>query len=344
MLKKKMAVLLAAALFLAMLPACGKEEEKTLVLNEVAHSVFYAPQYVAYELGYFEEEGIKVTIVNGGGADKTMTAVLSGDADVGFMGSEQSIFVYNQGAQDQVVNVAQLTSRAGNFLVARKSLVEDGTIEASRDADGNYVFDWNQLKGREVVGGRVGGMPQMVLEYILDQKGIAKDSMTILQNIDFGLTGQAFASGTGDFTVEFEPAASSLEEEGVGVIVASLGVESGFVPYTAYCVKESLLKEKPEEIQGFVNAIQRGMDYVNEHTPEEIAEVIAPQFEGFTKERLAEIVERYQQQGTWKEDLIFEEESFTLLQDILELSGELKARAPYEELVDNTFSKKAARK
>ncbi len=344
MRKKKMTFLLLMVLLVGLLPACGKEEdENELVLNEVAHSVFYAPQYVAYELGYFEDEGLNVTIVNGGGADKTMTAVLSGEAEVGFMGSEQSVFVYNQGAQDKVVNIAQLTNRAGNFLVARKSLIDDGTIVAARDENGDYAFDWQQLVGMTVVGGRVGGMPQMVFEYILEQKDIAKESMTIIQNIDFGLTGQAFATGTGDFTVEFEPTASSLEEQGVGVIVASCGVESGYVPYTAYCVKESYLEEHPEQVQSFVDALQRGMDYVNTHTPEEIAEVIAPQFEGFTTERLAGIVERYQQQGTWKENLVFEEESYELMLDILELSGELKARAPYEDLVNNRFAEEAAK-
>ncbi len=342
-MKKKLVCLMVLALLASAFVACGKEEEKgKIVLNEVAHSIFYAPQYVAYELGYFKEEGLEVTIVNGGGADNTMTAVLSGDAQIGFMGSEQSIFVYNQGASDKVVNVAQLTCRAGNFLVARKSLLDDGTITASKDEAGNYVFDWNQLIGREVVGGRVGGMPQMVLEYILRNKGIDKADMTMNQSIDFGLTGQAFGSGTGDFTVEFEPAASSLEEEGIGVVVASLGVESGYVPYTAYCVKESYLKKNEEDVQAFVNAIQKGMDYVNSHTPEEIAEVIAPQFEGFTVERIAEIVERYQVQGTWKENLVFEEDAFDLLQDILEQSGELKSRAPYEELVNNKYAKKAA--
>ncbi len=344
MWKRKMLFMISALLCIWLCVACEEEKTNEIVLNEVAHSAFYAPQYVAYELGYFEEEGIDVTIVNGGGADKTMTALLSGEADIGFMGSEQSVFVYNQGIEDKVVNIAQLTNRAGNFLVARKSLIDDGTIQAEKDADGNYVFDWEQLKGRVVVGGRAGGMPQMVFEYILNEKGIAKDSMEMIQNIDFGLTGQAFASGTGDFTVEFEPAASALEEQGVGVVVASCGVESGYVPYTAYCVREDYLKENAEQVQSFVNAIQKGMDYVRSHSSEEIAKVIAPQFEGFTEAQLTEIVERYKQQDTWKENLVFEEDAFVLMQDILELSGELKARVPYADLVNNDFAKKAAGK
>lgn len=339
-MRKKTGILLCIFLLLAVLGGCGEEREKNqIVLNEVAHSIFYAPQYVAYELGYFEEEGLEVTIVNGAGADNTMTAVLSGEAEIGFMGSEQSIFVYNQGADDCVVNFAQLTQRAGNFLVVRTELLENGSVQATKNADGTYAFDWDQLKGKTVIGGRKGGMPQMVFEYILKQKGIAVSEMEMIQNIDFGLTGQAFAAGTGDFTVEFEPAASALEEEGVGTVVASCGVESGYVPYTAYCAKGSYIEENPEIIEAFTRALQKGLDYVNTHTPEEIAKAILPQFEGYTVQQLTVIVQRYQQQDTWKENLVFEQDGFELLQDILEEAGELTSRAPYEKLVTTEFTK-----
>ncbi|HPU63650.1 MAG TPA: ABC transporter substrate-binding protein, partial [Mobilitalea sp.] len=198
---------------------CKKKDELIkITLNEVAHSIFYAPMYVAFEQGYFEEEGLKVNLVNGLGADKTMTALLSGECEIGFMGAEASIYVYNQGAEDYVVNFAQLTQRAGNFLVSR---------------DLNEDFKWENLKGKTVLGGRKGGMPQMVFEYILKNKGMdPQKDLNIIQNIDFGLTSQAFASGQGDYTIEFEPAATALELEGVGKVVASLGVESGKVPYT----------------------------------------------------------------------------------------------------------------
>lgn len=337
-MRKRIGIVLCLVFLTLALTGCKEEKDKNkIVLNEVAHSIFYAPQYVAYELGYFEDEGLDVTIVNGAGADNTMTAVLAGEAEIGFMGSEQSIFVYNQGAEDYVVNFAQLTQRAGNFLVVRSELLEDGSVKATKKEDGTYEFDWNQLKGKTVVGGRKGGMPQMVLEYILKQKGISVSDMEMIQNIDFGLTGQAFAAGTGDFTVEFEPAASSLEAEGVGTVVASCGVESGYVPYTAYCAKGSYIKENPDVIEAFSRAIQKGLDYVNSHTPAEIAEVILPQFEGYTVEQLTVIVERYQVQDTWKENLVFEKESFELLQDILDEAGELTERAPYEDLVTTEY-------
>ena len=309
---------------------CGKEEGLTKVqLTEVAHSIFYAPMYVAVEEGYFEEEGIELTLVNGLGADKTMTAVLSGEADIGFMGSEASVYVYNEGAEDYVVNFAQLTQRAGNFLV-------------SREADSD--FKMTDLKGKTVLGGRKGGMPQMVFEYILKKYGMNPDTdLDIVTNIDFGMTAQAFAGGSGEYTVEFEPSATALEKEGSGYVVASLGVESGYVPYTAYSAKKSYIEENPEVIEGFVKALQKGMDYVNSHTSEEIAEKIQPQFAETDKDTLITIVNRYKEQDTWKEDLVFEKESFELLLDILESAGELSKRPPFEDLVDNTFSEKAAK-
>lgn len=329
MKKKGIIALLVAVLVVMGLSACKKEDDLIKVqLNEVAHSIFYAPQYVAYELGYFKEEGLKVDLVNGLGADKTMTAVLSGEADIGFMGSEATIYVYNEGAEDYVVNFAQLTQRAGNFLVSK---------------DVNEDFSWDNVKGKTIIGGRAGGMPQMVLEYILKKHGIdPKEDLTIVQNIDFGLTSQAFAAGTGDYTVEFEPAANGLEKEGTGKVVASLGVESGLVPYTAYSAKKSYIEKNPEVIQKFTNAIQKGLDYVNSHTPDEIAEVIHPQFKETDIETVQEIVKRYYDQNTWKENTVFEEESFNLLQNILDEAGELSKRASYNDIVITDYSKKAA--
>ncbi len=337
-MKKKLPAILLSVTALALITmgmlGCGEKKEPasgdltTVTLNEVAHSIFYAPQYVAIEEGYFAEEGIDLQLITGFGADKTMTAVLSGEADIGFMGSESSIYVYSQNPDDYIVNFAQLTQRAGNFLVAREP-VEN--------------FQWSDLKGKDILGGRKGGMPQMVFEYILKKNNLdpAAD-MNIDQSIDFGATAAAFSGGQGDFTVEFEPGASTLEKEGAGYVVASLGVDSGYVPYTAYSAKQSFLKEHPELVQGFTNALQKGMDYVQNHTPEEIAKVIAPQFKETDLEDITTIVTRYYEQDTWKKDLIFEEPSFTLLQDILEEAGELEQRVPYSELVTTEFAEKAA--
>ena len=343
MKKRLLACALAAVFTLALLAGCsrksespgpedaGQKEETGLTevtLNEVAHSIFYAPMYAAVEEGYFAEEGIDLDLVCGFGADKTMTAVISGEADIGFMGSEASIYTYNEGATDYVVNFAQLTQRAGNFLVAREEMPD---------------FRWEDLKGSVVLGGRKGGMPEMVFEYILKQNGIDPETdLEINQNIDFGSTAAAFAEGQGEFTVEFEPGPTALESEGKGYVVASLGEDSGYVPYTAFSAKKSFIDENPEIIQGFTNALQKGMDYVQTHSPEEIAEVIEPQFPETDLETITTIVTRYYDQDTWKSNLIFEESSFDLLQDILESAGELAMRAPYEDLVTTEFAARAA--
>ena len=330
-MKRLFSVLAALSLSLACLSGCQNgESEKGLtpvVLSEVAHSIFYAPQYAAIELGYFEEQGIDLTLVNAGGADKVMTSMISGDADIGFMGSEASIYTYANGSKDYAVNFAQLTQRAGNFLVGREP-----------DED----FQWADLKGTKVLGGRAGGMPQMVFEYILKKNGIdPKTDLTIDQSNAFGLTAAAFTSSDADYTVEFEPYATSLELEGQGYVVASLGTDSGYVPYTAYSANKSFVEENPELIQKFTNAIQMGLEYVNSHSSEEIAKTIQPQFEETPLENITAIVERYKAQDTWKEDTIFEESSFDLLQNILEEAGELPKRVPYEDLVTTEFSKEA---
>ena len=301
-----------------------------VTLNEVAHSIFYAPQYAAIELGYFEDEGIDLSLTTGFGADKVMTSLISGDADIGFMGSEASIYVYAEHSEDYVINFSQLTQRAGNFLVAREAMPD---------------FKWTDLKGKKLLGGRAGGMPQMLLEYILKKNGIdPKNDLEIVQNIDFGSTAAAFSSGIGDFTAEFEPTATSLEASKTGYVVASLGVDSGYVPYTAYSARKSYIEKNPEIIQAFTNAIQKGIDYVNTHTPEEIAKVIAPQFTESDVATITKIVTRYKEQDTWKSDTIFKKESFDLLIDILKSSGELTEDVPYDILVDTSFAKKAAGK
>ena len=336
--KKAAAFLLTALLIIGSLAGCGKQNEqgntaassqsmKKVTLNEVAHSIFYAPMYVAIEEGYFKEEGIELTLVTGFGADKTMTAVLTDEADIGFMGSESTIYTYIGGTQDYVVNFAQLTQRAGNFLVSRQPIDN---------------FSWDMIKGSDVLGGRAGGMPEMVFEFILKKNGIDPQAdLSIDQSIDFGSTAAAFSGGQGDFTVEFEPHATSLETKGDGYVVASLGEDSGYVPYTAFSAKKSYIETNPDTISAFTRALQKGMNYVASHTPEEIAKVIQPQFEETDLETLTTIIKRYYDQDTWKSNLIFEEDAFTLLQNILEEAGELPKRVPYEDLVNTTFAEEA---
>ena len=331
-MKKFLVYFLCLALILGtLLVGCNKQKSEDelipITLNEVAHSIFYAPQYVAIEKGYFTSEGLKLTLDTGYGADKVMAALISGDADIGFMGAEASIYCYVEGNEDYAINFAQLTQRAGNFLVAREPMKD---------------FKWSDLKGKNVLGGRAGGMPEMVFEYILKQQNIdPKKEVKIDQSIDFGLTAAAFTEGKGDFTVEFDPFATALEQEGSGYVVASLGTDSGYVPYTAYSAKKSFLKKNPTSIQKFTNAMQRGMEYVNSHSADEIAKVIAPQFPETDEATIATIVNRYLEQDTWKTDLIFSNESFELLEDILIESGELDKKISYTDLVTTDYAKAA---
>ena len=327
MRKKIISIITSAVLFTTLLSGCTSDGDSDLThvtLNEVAHSIFYAPMYVAIENGYFAEEGIDLELITGFGADKTMTAVLSGEADIGFMGAEASVYTYNEGANDYVVNFAQLTQRAGNFLVAREE---------------SETFKWEDLKGSYVLGGRKGGMPQMVFEYILKQHGInpSKD-LTINQSIDFGSTAAAFPDSEADYTVEFEPHATALEKAGKGYVVASLGEDSGYVPYTAFSAKLSYIQDNPEIIQSVTNALQKGMEFVQTHTPEQIAGIISPQFKETDMDTLTTIITRYYDQDTWKDNLIFERSSYDLLLNILDTAGELSARPPYEDLVTTDFA------
>ncbi|MCM1468315.1 MAG: ABC transporter substrate-binding protein [Alistipes sp.] len=335
----KKRIIATFALLMILCAFCGCKEKKTeagtdaaltpVTLNEVAHSIFYAPQYVAIEEGYFKEAGIDLTLVTGFGADKVMTALVSDEAQIGFMGSEASIYVYLEGSKDYAVNFAQLTQRAGNFLVSREA---------------NDNFKWEDIKGKTVLAGREGGMPQMVFEYVLKQNNIdPKNDLDMVQNIDFGLTAGAFSGGQGEMTVEFEPHATNLELQGDGYVVASLGVDSGYVPYTAYSAKQSYIEKNPEIIQGFTNAIQKGLEYVNSHSADEIAAIIAPQFPETDVKTIAIIVERYKEQDTWKNDTIFTKDSFDLLCDILESAGQLDGNVPYEDIITTKYSKEAVK-
>ena len=326
MKKKLMVFFMLMAMALASLTGCqdGTVGKTKVTLNEVAHSVFYAPMYVALEEGYFAEEGLEVDLVTGFGADKTMTALLSGEADIGFMGPETTLYTYQGDIEDYAVNFAQLTQRAGNFLVGRQK---------------EENFSFADLKGKQVLGGRAGGMPQMVFEYILKKNGLdPATDLTIDQSIDFGSTAAAFSGGQGEYTIEFEPHATLLEQKGDGYVLASLGEESGYVPYTAFSAKKSYIEANPQIMEAFVAGLQKGMEYVNSHTPEEIAALLKPQFEEMEESTLAAIIARYQSQDSWKTDLVFEQEAFELLQDILIDANVLEERLPYENLVNTEFA------
>ncbi len=322
-----LAILVIFSLAISLTACNSKKELTTIRLNEVVHSIFYAPQYVAIEKGFFTEQGLQIDLSVGQGADKSMTALISNSADIALLGTEAGIYVYNEGKENYAKSFAQLTQRAGNFLVSR-------TDEKN--------FRWSDLKGKSIIGGRAGGMPQMILEYILKQNNldITKD-VEIVNNIQFTSTSGAFVAGTGDYTVEFDPSAYAIEKAGKGHVVASLGTDSGVVPYTVYMSTKDYISKNPENIQKFTNAICKAQIWVNTHSSKEIAEVIAPHFQETDLDSLAFMIDRYKNQGTWKTDPTFDENSFTLIQDIMEKGGQLTKRVSFTDLVDNSFAEKA---
>jgi NitT/TauT family transport system substrate-binding protein len=286
--------------------------------------------YAAINLGFFEAEGLDIELTNGAGADKVMTAVLAGQADVGFMGPESTIYIFNEGKEDYVVNFAQLTKRDGSFLVGR-------------EPDPN--FTWNKLKGTTIIGGRKGGMPEMTLEYVLKNKGLEPNKdLTVLTNIQFALMAGAFTGGTDDYVTLFEPVATSLEKEGKGFVVASVGKESGEVPYTVFSAQKSFIEENPELIQQFTNAIYKGQLWIEDHTPKEIVTALKPSFPDTDEDVLEVVIKRYRDQDTWAKTPVFTEEAFNRMQDILQEAGELSKLAPYDKLVTNEFAEAAIKK
>lgn len=297
-----------------------------ITVSEVTHSVFYAPQYVAQNLGFFKDEGIDLEIINSQGADKVMTAVLSGQVNIGFAGPEAAIYVYNEGKEDYAEIFAQVTQKDGSFLVGRAP---------------SEKFDWKSLKGSHVLPGRKGGVPYMALEYVLKKNGLnPSEDLNFDNSISFDIMNSAFTSGTGDYVTMFEPAATVTENEGKGYIVASVGEAAGEIPYTAYFAKRSYLQKNADIVQHFVNALYKGQVWVDTHSPAEIAKALQPSFADTDIEVLEKVATRYKEIGAWKTNPSMTEDSFNRLQEVMTLAGELKQTAPYDKLVNNSFAEK----
>lgn len=321
-------LLLFAAVLVFSLAACGKDELQKVRIAEVTRSVFYAPQYVAIEKGFFKEEGLDVDLKTTAGGDKTMTALLSDGADFALVGSETSIYVTAQGTNDPIVNFAQLTQTDGTFLVGRDK-VEN--------------FSWDMLKGSTFLGQRKGGMPQMAGEFVLKKHGIdPQNDLTLIQNIDFANIATAFASGTGDYVQLFEPTASIFEKEGKGHIVASFGTESGHIPYTTYMTKTSYMKENDETVLKFTRALKKAQDWVQKQDAAEIAKTIQPYFEDADPEIMEMSIQRYKEQGSYAADPILDEEEWDNLQNIMDEAGELPSRMDYTKLVNVKYAEKVS--
>ena len=300
------------------------EKLKNITVAEVAHSIFYAPMYVADSLGYFEDEGLDVEIVLTSGADAVAASVFSGDAEIGFCGSEQSIYIYNGGEKDYLINFAGLTKRDGSFIVGRE----------------NKEFKIEDLKGKHIIAGREGGMPAMTLAYTLKENGIELSDLNFDTSIAFASMNGAFIGGTGDYVTVFEPSGLMIEKEGSGYVVASLGKLGGEVPYTTFQAKKSYIENNSDVIESFTKAIQKGLDYTFKSSDKEVAEAISKHFPDTSISDLEEVIKRYRESDSWYSNTFISEEGFNRVQDIMENSDKLDKRVNYNTLVNNDFNKK----
>ena len=329
-MRKILILLLALTLISGLLPGCasGEKDSTKIVLSEVTHSVFYAPQYVAISQGFFAEEGLEVELLNGGGADKVMTSVLTGEVQIGLAGPEACVYVHLEGSDDAPRVFAQLTNCDGAFLVGRT------------DED----FSWESLRGATIIGGRKGGMPEMTLEYVMKQNGVIPHEDAVVDtSVQFNMMAGAFTGGSGDYVALFEPTATEVELAGQGYVLCSIGEASGSVPYTTYFALDSYLQAHTDTVQKFTNAVAKGQKWVQEHTDREVAEAIVEFFPDTSVEVLTKVSERYRSVGAWNETPVMEEEALNRLYEIMEAAGELKSRVDFDRLIDNSFAIKAAK-
>ena len=324
-MKKISAILLALIMAVGLLSGCKSEQSDltTVKVSEVAHSVFYAPQYVAMSQGFFEEQGLTVDLLNGGGADKVMTSVLTGEVQIGLAGPEACIYVHLEGKSDAPKVFAQLTNCDGAFLVGRN----------------DEIFSWENLRGKTIIGGRKGGVPEMTLEYVMKKNGVIPHEDAVVDtSVQFNMMAGAFTGGNGDYVALFEPTATEVELAGQGYVLCSIGEESGEIPYTAYFASPDYLNHHSDVVQKFTNAIAKGQKWVREHSDLEVAQAIAGQFPDTDVTVLEKVAARYRAIGAWKEDPTMAEEDFVRLMDVMEEAGELENRVAFSQFVEEKFA------
>ncbi len=326
-MNKKIISFFTGILITVLLPfsavACGAKKE-VVRINEVTHSIFYAPMYLADALGYFKDEGFEIELTNGGGADATMAAVLSGAADIGFCGPEAAIYVNIGQSSDAPKVFGQLTKRDGSFLVGRTN--EKGN------------FDWKNLEGKEILAGRKGGVPAMVFEYTLKNLGI---NATLNYDVAFNMMTSAFESGIADYCTMFEPSASDYELAQKGYVVASVGEQSGEIPYTCFSAKQSYIEKNTDKIEGLLRAVTKAVKYVLETDSGEVAKYLAPYFDGTSVQSIKTSLESYKAIDAWVTNMAMKESAFNTLQDVIENAGELERRVAFSDVIDTQYAQAA---
>ena len=329
-MKRITAVVLTLFILPMTLIGCGKKDSGKIRVNEVTHSIFYAPFYVAIEMGYFKEEGIEIELTNGGGSDASMTALLSGGADIALLGPETGVYTLIGKASDAPIIFAQLTKRDGSFLVSRKE---------EKD------FKWTDLENKEIIAGRRGGSPAMSLEYALNKNSLYNgQNVTLNFDVQFNLTVAAFESGTGDYVTMFEPTASEYQRSGKGYIVASVGEESGEVPFTCFMAKKSYLKDNSETVEKFTKAVYKAIKYIMEEDVDTVSKCLVGEFPSSSLQSITDSLTSYKKIDAWKKNMSMKKEDFERLQDVMTNAKELDARVDFDKLVDNAIAEKTYEK
>lgn len=328
-MNKKIPIILSLCILPMSISSCNNKDNE-IVIAEVTRSIFYAPMYVALNEGYFKDEGLEVSLITTPGADKTMSALLSKEANIALMGPEATVYVYNNGQKDYAINFAQLTQKDGSFLVSREYYDYE-------------TFSFDNLIGKNIIGGRKGGMPEMIFEYVLKQKGYdvshsdENAQIYIRTDVNFDVMAGAFASGNGDFVTLFEPSATQMENINEGYIVASIGEHCGNIPYTCFSSLKSYMNNNEENIKKFTKAIKKGLDYVHTHTSQEVASSLYGSFPSTDIKTIEKVVDRYKEIDAWTADLLLSKEGFEKLQDVLQEANELTSRVDYDTLVTTKY-------
>lgn len=300
--------------------SCSKDKN-TIRLCEVTHSIFYAPLYIAINKGYFAEYDLKIELTNGGGADKCMSALTSNSADIALMGPEATIYVANQGKKDMPVVFGQLTKRDGSFIIGRNQVDE---------------FSWSMLDNKEILGGRRGGVPAMTLEYAIKSNNV--QNCTINYDVAFDNLVSAFIGGTADFVTAFEPTASSIVESGKGHILASVGAETGEIPYTAFTANTSYIESNTDNIKNFLRAIMKGYNFLVSANIDDIVSALKPSFEGTSEASIKNSIQKYIAIDSWNSTPIMSEVAYNNLIKIMRNAGSLATNVPFSSVVNNAYA------
>ncbi len=323
------ALVLTLALSTGLLVGCGKKDYNVIELNEVTHSIFYAPLYVAINNGYFEEEGLTVNLTNGGGSDTSMSALLTGSADIILAGPETAVYTSQEGVSNAPVVFGQLTQCDGSFIVSKEN-VEN--------------FSLDDLVGETIIGGRAGGLPAMTLQYIIESNGYeigeGANQINLRTDVAFDLTASVWQNDSSvKYCTLFEPTASNIVEAVSGsAIVASLGELSGSIPYTCFIARENYISEHSDVIEKFLSAIKKAYEFIVSNDSETVAKALLPSFDGNTVEELKIAVEQYIAINAWSNDLIMDSSSFDTLMDVMINAGVITEKSLFSDIVDNSYA------